>query len=133
VIYLIATSGFLTPTPTAQGQTIWGFVGWLALIFLFSTARAKKKGLSLSSYISLKYSRLNNWVNAAEIVQTAVDDFNKSRDVSLPQASYVTSKIYGSFVAVNDVSGNLLTEAPIKKIGAWFWLLLTVFIVYVLT
>ena len=72
-------------------------------------------------------------VNSPEIVKTSVQVFNKSRESTSPEASYATSKIYGDFVALSDSDGNLLAEVPVKKIGEWFWILLTVGVIWKLS
>jgi len=133
--FLFATNGFLTPLPAGgnSGGTFWPAVQSLAVLFLFVFLRSRNKGISIGAYFSNKFSRFNNWVNSPEIVKTSVQVFNKSRESTSPEASYATSKIYGDFVALSDSDGNLLAEVPVKKIGEWFWILLTVGVIWKLS
>ena len=105
----------------------------MIVVFLFCVYRANKKGIKLPEYVSQKYIRLNNLVNSAEIIRTAVDDYNASVADGSSRASHTKSEVFGGFVAVRDDQGNLLSEVPSKRIGAWFWIVVTVFLVSVLT
>lgn len=146
LIPLFAEHGFLTPEPvrtpsllspgssgSSDEGTIWGTVFWLIVVFLFCVYRSNKKGVKLPEYVSQKYIRLNNLVNSAEIIKTAVDDYNASAADGSSRASHTKSEVFGGFVAVRDDQGNLLSEVPSKRIGAWFWIVVTVFLVSVLT
>lgn len=129
---VFAVNGFLTPSSSGGGDTIWGTVLWAVIIFAFCIYRSTKKKISLADYISQKYIRLNNLINSAEIVKTAVEEFNAGNPTGL-KASYTKSEICGGYVSVRDDQGAFLAEVPSRRIGAWFWFVVTIFAIYVLT
>jgi preprotein translocase subunit YajC len=97
----------------------------LIMTMAFLTYRAQKKGMLIGTYIKSKLNAAKQIPSGSmgdiqarndhgSVVQNMVDKFKSENPEIANKVSYTNSTIIGGFIAIKDMSGNLLAEFPLN-------------------